>query len=148
MAPVTSSRKRKNLAKPWGWYTNTYPTHHYFDADVLTLVLSYEAEFKGAYLNTYKWHPPAVSGANFTWEYRSFDVWDARGRGWALDPTLGAAMFDRIFDDPRAPYIAWIIYYGWMWTPEKGWEVWDPEEDGSDPGHYQHIHVSYRFPIF
>lgn len=140
-------QRNKRIGQPsWGWYATTYPTHHRWDEDVFRLILDYEAEFPGIYINTYKFHPPARSGPEFTWEFRSFDVWDKRGRGWPLDRRLGETVFDRIMDDPRAPYIAWIIYAGWMWTPGGGWEVFDPPEDGSDPGHYNHIHVTYLFP--
>lgn len=131
--------KRQNLAGDWGWYATTYWTHHDWDPDVEELVMRYESEFEGIYLNTYYCHPPVYGR---TYEFRSFDVWDSAGRGQALDPTLGDAVFDRIFHDPYGPPIAWIIYKGQMWTP-WGWEVYDPPEDGSDPGHYRHIHVTY-----
>lgn len=132
--------QEKRIAHPGsGFYAEKFPTHHDWNDDVYRFVLKYEAQFAGAYLNTYFMHPP-VFGRK--WELRSFDVWDVAGRGFDLDPDLGDEVFDTIKNDPDPPFIAWIIYKGRMWTP-GGFEPWDPPEDGSDPGHYRHIHVTF-----
>ena len=136
--PSVSQEKR--IAYPGsGWYAETYPTHHDWNDDVNNLVLKYEATYSSVYLNTYYMHPPVYGRS---WEFRSFDVWDIAGRGFDLDPELGDEVFDTIMEDREPPLIAWIIYKGRMWTP-AGFEPWDPPEDGSDPGHYRHIHVTF-----
>jgi len=138
-----STPQEKRIAFPGsGWYAETYPTHHIWNDDVNRLVLKYEAQFDDIYLNTYFMHPP-VFGRK--WEFRSFDVWDVAGRGFDLDPDLGDEVHSTIMDDPDPPLIAWIIYKGSMFTPGGGVETWDPPEDGSDPGHYRHIHVTFAF---
>lgn len=135
---------KKRIADPGsGWYAETYPTHHIWNDDVNHLVLKYEAQYAGIYLNTYYMHPP-VFGRK--WEFRSFDVWDVGGRGHELDSDLGDEVFDTIFGDPELPLIEWIIYKGRMWTRSGGWEASPPGPEGSDPGHYRHIHVSFAFP--
>jgi len=145
-APIVSSERsisqEKRIAHPGsGWYAETYPTHHDWNDDVNRLVLKYEAQYADTYLNTYYMHPPVFGR---TWEFRSFDVWDVAGRGFDLDLDLGDEVFNTILDDPEPPLIAWIIYKGRMWTP-GGFESWGPPEDGSDPGHYRHIHVTFAF---
>ncbi len=135
--------KKRQGGPSWGWYANTHPTHHDWNPDVLKLVIKYEALYSRIYINTYYKHPPVFGRV---WEFRSFDVWDVKGRGYALDPRVGHDVFWTIMNDPSLPRIAWIIYYGEMWTPERGWEIYDPPEDGSDPGHYNHIHVTFKFP--
>jgi GH25 family lysozyme M1 (1,4-beta-N-acetylmuramidase) len=137
--------QRKRIAHPGsGWYANTYPTHHDWNEDVYRLVLKYEAQYAGIYLNTYFMHPPVFGR---TWEFRSFDVWDVAGRGFALNSNLGDEVYNTIMGDPELPWIAWIIYKGVMWTPERGREPWDLQpDDGSDFGHWRHIHVTFAFP--
>jgi hypothetical protein len=146
-APIVRSERsisqEKRIAHPGsGWYAENFPTHHDWNDDVNYLVLKYEAQYDGTYLNTYYMHPPVFGR---TWEFRSFDVWDLAGRGFDLDPDLGDEVFDTIMDDPEPPYIAWILYKGRMWTPGGDFESWDPPEDGSDPGHYRHIHCTFAF---
>jgi len=136
--------QQKRIAHPGsGWYANTYPTHHRWNDDVYRFVLKYEAQYAGIYLNTYYMHPP-VFGRK--WEFRSFDVWDVAGRGFALDPDLGKEVRRTIMGDPEPPWIAWIIYRGKMWTPTLGEVPWDLQpDDGSDYGHWRHIHVTFAF---
>lgn len=134
----------KRIAHPGsGWYAETYPTHHVWNDDVNRLVLKYEAQYAGIYLNTYYMHPP-VFGRK--WEFRSFDVWDVAGRGYDLDSDLGDEVHRTIMGDLEPPWIAWIIYKGVMWTPGGGREPWDLQpDDGSDFGHWRHIHVTFAF---
>ena len=72
-------------------------------------------------------------------------MWDRAGRGYALDRTLGEQVKRTIMDNPTDPQIAWLLYRGWMWSPSQGWTVYDPPEDGSNPGHHNHIHVTCAF---
>jgi GH25 family lysozyme M1 (1,4-beta-N-acetylmuramidase) len=134
----------KRIADPGsGWYAETYWTHHDWDADVMNLVLKYEAQYDGIYLNTYYYHPPVHGRA---WEFRSFDVWDVAGRGWDLDSDLGNEIWWTIFNDPEPPAIAWIIYKGEHWDPWDGPVSWDLQpDDGSDFGHWRHIHVTFAY---
>lgn len=135
-------RPKKGRRHPGsGWYVQAHPTHFNFHPAVAALVDKYEDEFYGQiYINTYHGHPPEWEA----YERFSLDVWDDNGRGYALDSILGDLVFNRIFNDPDGPRIQWIIYKGWMWTRDGGWEVYDPPEDGSDPGHWRHIHVSFE----
>jgi GH25 family lysozyme M1 (1,4-beta-N-acetylmuramidase) len=144
LAAGLRARRQKRIAHPGsGWYANTFPTHHDWNDDVNRLVLKYEAQYAGIYLNTYFKHPPVFGR---TWEFRSFDVWDVAGRGFALDSNLGDEVYNTIMGDPEPPWIAWIIYKGAMWTPGGGREPWDLQpDDGSDFGHWRHIHVTYAF---
>jgi hypothetical protein len=134
--------QRKRIAHPGsGWYADTFPTHHDWDDDVTHLVLKYEAQYDGIYINTYYMHPPVFGR---TWEFRSFDVWDVAGRGYDLDWDLGDEVHRTIMGDVEPPLIAWIIYKGVMWTPGGGEESWDLQpDDGSDFGHWRHIHVTF-----
>jgi GH25 family lysozyme M1 (1,4-beta-N-acetylmuramidase) len=145
LAAGLQARQRKRIAHPGsGWYANTYPTHHDWNDDVYRLVLKYEAQYAGIYLNTYYMHPP-VFGRK--WEFRSFDVWDVAGRGYALDPDLGDEVHRTIMGDLEPPWIAWIIYKGIKWDPVRGKVPWDLQpDDGSDFGHWRHIHVTFAFP--
>ena len=138
--PEMAQTKRPNLAGDVGWYAQKYFTHHDWRPDVKALVLKYEAWWPGIYINTYFSHPPIFGRI---WEFVSYDVWDRAGRGIALDKTLGWKIVYAILDDPNPPPIAWLLYDGWMWRPSDGWTVYDPPEDGSDPGHHRHIHVSH-----
>jgi hypothetical protein len=141
---ATSRSQEKRVGDPGsGWYAETYWTHHDWDDDVMNLVLKYEAQYDGIYLNTYYMHPPVHGRA---WEFRSFDVWDVTGRGWDLDPYLGDEVYWTIRNDPEPPLIAWIIYKGVHWDPWDGPVTWDLQpDDGSDYGHWRHIHVTFAY---
>jgi hypothetical protein len=126
---------------------------------VRRLVKKYEAEFPWqTYINTYVWHPP-YNPPSITRRYDtvSFDVWggglDRNGkymgyRGRALGATQGDRIFKRIWNDPAYPPIHWIIWSGKMWVnPAFGGRGWGPSPWGppdSDPGHYRHIHVTFK----
>lgn len=133
--------KRGARREASGWYAQNYPMHFGFRSDVKELVDKYEDEFYGqAMLLTYYMHPP-VYGRK--WEFVSMDAWDPAGRGVALNPATGDALFTRIMEDYEGPLVQWIIWRGRMWSRGGGWEVYDPPEDGSDPGHHRHIHCTY-----
>ena len=129
-----------------GWYVEAHPTQFNFHPILQEMVDRYEAMFsspetgRDIFICTYWEHPPIFGNQ---YDDVSFDVWDSDGRGYALDSVLGDEVWQVIYNDPEGLQIEWIIYKGWMWTRTGGWEVYDPPEDGSDPGHWKHIHVSY-----
>ena len=140
------AKQQKRIAHPGsGPYVAMYPTHHEWNDDVYRFVLKYEAQYEGIYINTYLMHPPVYGR---TWEFRSFDVWDVAGRGFALDRALGDEVKRTIMSDPEPPWIQWIIYKGILWKLTNGGEQpWDLQpDDGSDFGHWNHIHVTFAFP--
>ena len=134
-------KKRVNLAGDWGPYANAHFTHHDWRPDVLALVLKYEAWFPGVYLNTYFQHPPIFGRI---WEFVSYDVWDIKGRGYAVGRERGWQIVYAIMNDPAPPPIAWLIFDGWIWTPEDGWQLYPDHDVASDAQHRYHIHVTHK----
>ena len=134
-------KKRLNLAGDWGPYAKAHFTHHDWRPDVLALVLKYEAWFPGVYLNTYFQHPPIFGRI---WEFVSYDVWDIKGRGYAVGRERGWQIVYAIMNDPAPPPIAWLIFDGWIWTPEDGWQLYPDHDVASDAQHRYHIHVTHK----
>ena len=101
-------------------------------------------EFNGISINTYVDHPEGWS-AELGWntQTRSLDVWDVKGRGVPIDREKGDRIVARIFNDPNPPWIAWIIWEGYIWTPDTG--GWVPFDDDGTGLHFDHPHITF-FP--
>jgi hypothetical protein len=128
-------------SRGYGWYCEAYPTHYKLRGDVRDLVLKYlnHSLLAGRIsANTYHLHPPAIPR-----ETTSVDFWAWWGRGGPLTDQLRRETFDILFYDSQPPYIAWVISGGGMWTPSTGWTDAPYGPVGSDPGHFNHIHVTY-----
>jgi hypothetical protein len=125
-----------------GRYVEAHPTHYRFSPGVRRLVEKYinMSRFRGkVWANTYGGHPPGIPGR----EDVSVDFWDWAGRGRTIRNDLQRLLESVILKDQDRPNILWMISNGRMWTPERKWERWQKREDGSDPSHYRHIHVTF-----
>jgi len=135
-------------------YHVLHPTNFNWRADVARLVNRIQKKFPWqTYANTYSWHPP-YSPPLITVRYDavSVDFWGggrSNGkyvgyRGKPIGTSLGHQVWTAIFNDRYEPNIFWIIWNGRMWVHGRGWgpSPWGPA--GSDAGHYNHIHVTYR----
>lgn len=113
------------------------------------------------FINTYWDHPPDFHTPRLWpvdfYSKKSFDVWGGGGnsqatysgyRGKPLPQELGKRIFHEIFNASGGPPIDWCIYRGKMyWSPKTGGSGWTASPAGpadSDPGHWQHIHVTYQ----
>jgi hypothetical protein len=112
------------------------------------------------YCNTYFDHPPDYQAPR-RWpvDYysaKSFDVWGGGltltgkytgYRGKPLPRKRGNKIFKQLFNAKTGPEIDWIIYAGEMWWNPKtggpGWTSAPPGPADSDPGHWNHLHVTY-----
>ncbi len=130
-------------------YISNHPTHFDFRADVARLVNRIQRKFPWqTFANTYYMHPP---GYGRTYEFVSVDFWGgglSNGRyvgyrGKPIGASLGHRVWNALFHDRHLPNINWIIWNGRMWVRGTGWHPspWGPPD--SDPGHYNHIHVTY-----
>lgn len=131
-----------------GAYVEQHPTHYRWRPDVRSRIEGYvnNEAYKGrVWANTYKWHPPYDPPViNQRYDAVSADFWDWGGRGHPINDKIQESLFWLIFNDPRPPNINWIISGGWMWSRVGGWQKWDLQpDDGSDFGHWFHIHVTY-----
>jgi hypothetical protein len=126
-----------------GPYVEQYPTRYFFTPGVRRLAEKYinMPAFRGkVWANTYRWHPPKYEDR---YEHVSVDFWDWDGRGHTLHDDLQRPLESIIWKDPDPPYILWIMSNGRIWQPPGPWEKTDYQEDGSDPNHYRHIHVTF-----
>lgn len=139
-------------------YIDDHPTNFNWRSDVQGVVNRVQKKWPWkTYINTYWWHPPYNPPAIVErFDSRSFDVWGGGGtgqgsysgyRGKPLPVELGKQIFDFIFNNPNPPNINWTIYRGRMWwnpvTGGHGWQASPPGPADSDPGHYNHIHVTF-----
>jgi predicted chitinase len=120
-----------------GSYVDTHPERYSWRSDVEE-VARYLVDTYGVWCNTYVDHPPGWGLDNV-----SMDVWAYSGRGSTVDPSVGQAVFDDIFNNGKQPWIWWVIWWGSMWSMGGGWEAapWGPVD--SDPGHYSHVHFTF-----
>lgn len=136
-------------AVPRTSYMTLHPTHFDWRADVARAVNRVQAKVPWeTYANTYYMHPP-VYGRKY--EFVSVDFWGGGlsndryvgYRGKPIGTSLGHQVWNEVFNDPHLPNIHWIIWNGRMWVRGSGWgpSPWGPPD--SDPGHYNHIHVTY-----
>jgi hypothetical protein len=126
-----------------GWYVEQYPTRYFFTPGVRRLAEKYinMPVFRGkVWANTYVKHPP-VYGTKY--QHVSVDFWDWTGRGHTLRDDLQRPLESVIMKDPNPPYILWIWSNGRIWQPPGPWVETHYQEDGSDPNHYRHIHVTF-----
>jgi hypothetical protein len=126
-----------------GWYAEQYPTRYFFTPGVRRLAEKYinMPVFRGkVWANSYRWHPPIYEDR---YEHVSVDFWDWDGRGHTLHDDLQRPLESIIWNDPDPPNILWIMSNGRIRVPPGDWEQTNYPEDGSDPNHYRHIHVTY-----
>jgi hypothetical protein len=137
-------------------YQDLHPTHFNWTRPVRRAVNRYQAMFPYlTYANSYLWHPPYDPPAiTRRYDALSVDFWggglDSQGRytgyrGKPLPDALHERLFDVIFNDPKPPYIDWILSNGWMWSYRSGWSVYDPYDPyDADMGHRRHLHITFR----
>jgi hypothetical protein len=126
-----------------GWYVERHPTRYFFTPGVRRLAEKYinMPRFRGrVWANTYVEHPPRF-GTKY--QHVSVDFWDWDGRGHALKDVLHPTLESVITRDPDSPKILWILSNGRIWQPPGPWVKTNYPEDGSDPNHYRHIHVTF-----
>jgi hypothetical protein len=142
--PWIKVEAKEEWSKGAGPYVAQYPTHYDLDLDVKRLAEKYinlPRFYREVSANSYEKHPPANPRPK-----RSVDFWGWKGRGVPLDDVLQRELTDIIFDDPAPPLIDWIISNGRMWVRDgNGWRDAPGGAAGSDSGHFNHIHVTYRF---
>lgn len=139
---------KKTLAPPGfrpkaptsGGYVARHPDRYAWRTRVAEMIRKTYDKFgwDSIHINTYHDHPPGLGR-----DYTSFDVWDRKGRGHALDPVLGQKVFDFLFNYEGLPNIEWCIYKGSMWSVRNGWTISPPGPADSDPRHDRHIHITY-----
>jgi hypothetical protein len=152
-ADVTTTKKEDPQPGPstWSWpnawaepghigdgsYADMHPERYSWRSDVEE-VARYLVDTYSVWCNTYVDHPPGWGLDNV-----SLDVWAYDGRGATVDPSVGQAVFDDIFNNGKEPWIWWVIWWGSMWSMRGGWEgaPWGPPD--SDPGHYSHVHFTF-----
>lgn len=84
-------------------------------------------------VNTYEDHPNGW-GLDGT----SIDVWDPTGRGVPLREDIGYPIATYLLSEDSPCRVRWIIWQGYIFTPENGWEeYWDASDM-----HYDHLHVT------
>jgi hypothetical protein len=126
-----------------GWYVERYPTRYFFTPGVRRLAEKYinMPAFRGkVWANTYRWHPPIYEDR---YEHVSVDFWDWAGRGHTLRDDLQRSLESVIMRDPDPPKILWIWSNGRIWERPGPWVETNYPEDGSDPNHNRHIHVTF-----
>jgi hypothetical protein len=126
-----------------GWYVERYPTRYFFTPGVRKLAEKYinMPAFRGkVWANTYRWHPPQLEDR---YEHVSVDFWDWAGRGHTIRDDLQGSLESIIMNDPDPPNILWIWSNGLLWWRPGPWIETNYLEDGSDPNHYRHIHVTF-----
>lgn len=121
-------------------YSERHPTRYFFTPGVAAFLKDLAKRFPNISVNTYVGHPPGWE----QYERVSFDVWDRRGRGYALDPEVGLRVWRYLWDYEGAPYWEWGIYRGKIWTRSTGWGPAPSGPPDSDPRHDKHIHISMR----
>lgn len=125
-----------------GNYQERHPTRYIFRSDVEALIRRIYANFgwDKVHINTYVGHPE-VSPRDTV----SFDVWGPGGRNDWIDPRLGQAVFDYIFEDPNPPMIEWCIWRRHIWYRSTG--RWQPFGDGTVfTNHDDHSHFTFSGP--
>jgi hypothetical protein len=129
-------------------YVRAHPTNYNWREDIekhIHGIVNRDSFKERIWINTYHHHPPG--GPDDFWRNRdttSFDVWGFAGRGDPLPKKLGDQVHHVLFSDPNPPDIWWIIWQGSMWSRFQGGFVPAPAGPvGSDPGHFNHIHVTY-----
>ena len=127
-------------------YVDRHPTRYVWRPDVESWARYLVDAFPWrVWCNTYYEHPGSgivgVPGRGFevasidddgtVWYIMntSVDVWDYRGRGYPIDPTIGWQIFDILMNYPYPPDIRWII---WQATQYGAWNNWQEEPFGLD----------------
>lgn len=116
-----------------GWI-GRHPTRYTWREDIEGWARYLVKNFN-VWCNTYVDHPEGW-GRDTT----SIDVWGPAGRGNPIDPVVGQAVFDLLFNDPGLPNIDWTIWEGWIWTANGGWKWFVDDGTGL---HYDHIHFTW-----
>jgi hypothetical protein len=124
-------------------YVRRHPTNYIWRADIERLtarLVNMDAFSRRIWVNTYFHHPPCVTPFR---DKVSFDVWGFGGRGSPLPEDLGWRVRRFLFGLRGLPNINWIIWQGRMWTIRGGPGPAPRGPQGSDAGHFEHLHVTY-----
>lgn len=156
------------MARKWPWpkeatpvaqpnstnWIERHPTEYGLDADVKQVAYNiFGLVGMQVRVNTYTLHPeydyvPGRVPATRSWAYRvgyntqrrSIDTWGAGGRGAPVGSEVGTKVAQAVFNDPNPPYFDWLIWRGRIYTPERGWEVWNSDGTGL---HFDHPHMTF-----
>lgn len=122
---------------PGGTWLQQHPTRYTWRPYVRNYVDRLFTFYKGISINTYVDHP-----TGYRRDTTSLDVWDAKGRGYPLNPELGDAIFHYLLHDPTPPLVDWIIWKRRIYTRANGLRG---VPFGNDPfsWHDDHIHVTF-----
>ena len=127
-------------------YDERHPTRYRWREDVADLIRELYRRFgpDKIHVNTYHEHPGREIAPNaFGRDTTSFDVWDAKGRGHAIDPKLGAEITRWLYDKAGAPHIDWIIWNKKWWDNSFPVDDWRPFGEDEFSFHMDHPHVTY-----
>lgn len=111
-------------------------THWNVEPHVRDKAEDVRARFGGSW-NTYFDHPPG-----YGLDAISVDHWSASGRGAALGEHDGDAMVGWILGQWAPDEIQWLIWWGWIWTPDARWQPYEGWQ-GYHRGPDAHIHITY-----
>jgi hypothetical protein len=132
---------------PGGTWIQRHPTRYGWDPDVRDLVDRLFREFTDIGINTYAGHPEFDESRSwgdilgYNTQRRSLDVWHAAGRGVPIWPEKGTHIVNYVFNDPRPPWISWVIWQGMIWSRNQG-GVWVPYDDDGTGLHFDHPHFT------
>ena len=127
-------------------YDERHPTRYRWREDVADLIREIYRRFgpDKIHVNTYHEHPGREIAPNaFGRDTTSFDVWDAKGRGHAIDPDLGSEITRWLYNKDGAPHIDWIIWNKKWWDNSFPVDDWRPFGEDEFSFHMDHPHVTY-----
>ena len=113
-------------------------THWDVDRDVRAAAEEVRNKFGGSW-NSYRGHglPPARG------ERRTVDHWGPGGRGVPLPEAWGDQMVAWILGQHVVRPVAYLIWWSWDWTPQRGWRPYSGFQGNHGPGPDAHVHVGY-----
>jgi hypothetical protein len=118
-------------------YQDRHPTRYEWRKDVEDQIRRIYDLFPTVEINTYVDHPEGYER-----DVDSFDIWGPGGRNDPIDPDLGQAVFEFVFNDPNPPLIEWCIWKRAIWIRGVGWQGF-----GVDPFTFHDDHSHWFFLV-
>jgi hypothetical protein len=121
-------------------YVDRHPTRYRWRKHVKPLIRKLYREMGGPdeiHINTYLDHPE-----DYHRTLTSFDVWGARGRGFAIGSAKGERVRKLVFNDPGLPIIEWAIWQRQRFGIENDYK---PRPFGEDAFTFHDDHLHFTF---
>ena len=121
-------------------YVDRHPTRYRWRKHVKPLIRKLYREMGGPdeiHINTYLDHPE-----DYHRTLTSFDVWGARGRGFAIGSAKGERVRKLVFNDPGLPIIEWAIWQRQRFGIENDYKP-RPFGDYEFEFHNDHLHFTF-----